>query len=153
MAQEQKRREPSVKDFTVQVKGVGNFVFARRSLADEISIQVEYSRITQGVPSPTLALFTLALAMATIRVLMVECPDGWDMDALDPLDDDEFEQIERVFTALRAKEDTFRKRPRAGSQEVGAGNGQDNGVLGQEEVQPPAERPALSGADATGNQD
>lgn len=132
--EKQKLRAPSDKDFRVPVEGVGDFVFARRSLADEIAIQVEYARITQGVPNPTMALFTLALAMATFRVLMVSCPPGWDLDGLDPLDDEEFGQIEKIYTALRGREDSFRKGARKGSEAGSAGDGSDGRVLDQAEV-------------------
>ena len=131
-------RFESSNDFPVAVDGVGTFMFGYRKLADELRIQVEYARITEGVPA-TVWLFNLATYLSALRVLMVKAPAGWDLEELDPLDEDTYVLIERVYSALRAKEDSFRpKRGKAG-EAAGEVDVPDDRVLVQKEVQPTAE--------------
>lgn len=125
-------------DFPVDVEGVGTFIFGYRKLADELRIQVEYARITESVPA-TVWLFNLATYMSALRVLMVKAPSGWDLEELDPLDENSFVQIERVFNELRAKEDEFRPHLRKASKAPGKTDVPDDGLLVSPEVQPAAE--------------
>lgn len=130
-------RIESSSDFPVEVQGLGTFIFGYRKLNDELRIQVEYARITESVPA-TVWLFNLATYISTLRVLLVKAPSGWDLDELDPLDDDSFIQLERVFAALRAKEDSFRPKLAKAGKEPGKTDVPDDGVLVPTEVQPPA---------------
>jgi hypothetical protein len=99
-------------DFQIQVEGLGSFTFAKRTMRDEFAIAAEYSRLTEGVDTPTDFLHGYARIFATIKVLQVVVPDGWNIDDLDPLDGDtSFAQLRAVFAALRAKEDDFRRKP------------------------------------------
>lgn len=131
-------RIESSNDFPVVVEGVGTFMFGYRKLADELRIQVEYARITEGVQA-TVWLFNLATYLSALRVLMVKAPNGWDLEELDPLDEDTFIQIERVFTELRAKEDSFRPKRRKAGEAPGKTDVPDDGLLVPEKVQPAAE--------------
>jgi hypothetical protein len=99
-------------DFPVEVPGVGNFMFARRMMADHLKINVEYSRLTEGV-EPTPWLDTIATCIAVIKTLAVRVPDDWDIDAMDPLEEETYNKLLKVHGALRAKEDSFRKKPQA----------------------------------------
>ncbi|HHA3594133.1 TPA: hypothetical protein ACODIZ_003660 [Salmonella enterica subsp. enterica serovar Newport] len=94
-------------DFYETVEGVGRFRFARRMLSDELQIQRKYAEYVGGV-EPTAWLATLAEYLSTIGVLTVEAPEGWDMDNMDPLDNDTYAKIARVFVALREREERFR---------------------------------------------
>lgn len=98
-------------DFLVRVEGVGDFVFGRRKMADHLKISVEHARITEGVTPTPPWLDSVATWIATIRVLAVRVPEGFDIDELDPLDDDSYAKLLKVNMALRAKEDSFRGRP------------------------------------------
>ncbi|ECN9265218.1 hypothetical protein ACLMYS_003875 [Salmonella enterica] len=113
-------RHPQKTDFYETVEGVGRFRFARRKLADELLIQRYYAEYAGGV-EPTAWLATIAEYLSTLRVLIVEAPDDWDMDNMDPLDSDTYETLAAVFVALRRKEDSFRtgsrKQSEAASQE------------------------------------
>lgn len=100
-------RLPKETDFTVQVEGVGTFTFGRRTMGDEIKIQVEYARIIDGVV-PTEWLQLVAGWISTLRVLTVRGPEGWDIDALDPLDAESYAKLRDVHSALVAKEQSFR---------------------------------------------
>lgn len=131
-------RIESSNDFPVVVEGIGTFMFGYRKLADELRIQVEYARITEGVQA-TVWLFNLATYMSALRILMVKSPAGWDLEELDPLDEDTFIQLERVFNALRAKEDDFRPHLRKASKAPSQVDVPDNGVLVPSEVQSAAE--------------
>lgn len=118
-------RRPQPTDFVVPVEGVGNFTFGKRTMADEIKIQVEYARIIEGV-EPTEWLSRVGGWISTLKVLTVRAPDGWDIDEMDPLDDEVYANIALVFLALRSREDSFRRKPGTGSEEGSEAPGADN---------------------------
>lgn len=110
------------------VEGIGNFKFAKRTMHDEIKVQVEYARMIDGV----VATDWLALVcgwIAALTVLTVSAPDGWDMEDIDPLDDDSYAKLAKVHSALVAKELSFRSRPKASGEGSGAPTVKDPGVL------------------------
>jgi hypothetical protein len=109
-------RSAAATDFTVDVEGIGSFRFARRRMTDELQINAEYSRLTDGVAAPTPYLASLASMISELAVLTVKAPDGWDVMDLDPLDDATFGRIAKVSLAFREKENSFRPRPEAKSE-------------------------------------
>jgi hypothetical protein len=100
-------------DFQVQVDGLGSFTFARRTMRDEFAIHAEYSRVTEGVDSPTNFLASFAEYFSVLKVLTVAAPDGWNVETIDPQEDASLAQLKSVFAALRAKEADFRRKPGA----------------------------------------
>lgn len=101
-------RIPSNTDFQISVDGIGTFTFGRRRMRDEMAIAAEFSRLTEGVETPTPYLASVAGWVSTLKILTVEAPEGWDMDEMDPLDDDTYAKLVKVHTALRDKERSFR---------------------------------------------
>lgn len=97
-------------DFQIQVEGLGSFTFARRTMRDEFAIAAEYSRLTEGVQTPTDFLHYYARAFSTIKVLQVASQDGWSVENLDPQEDASYAQLIGVFDALRAQEADFRRK-------------------------------------------
>ncbi len=97
-------------DFQVEVDGVGRFTFGRRTPRDVFRIRGEYDNLTGGNYGEGGQFKDWsALAFATIKVLAVQAPDGFDPDKLDPNVDDDWEaKLLRVFTDLREKELSFR---------------------------------------------
>lgn len=95
--------------FAVLVEGVGNFEFRHRTLRDEIRIGVEYSRLTEGVKTPSNWLATFAEVVSTLKVLTVVAPGGWDIDTMDPLDPNSYYRLLRGWRALWEKETSLRK--------------------------------------------
>jgi hypothetical protein len=132
-------RYPADTDFHETVEGVGQFVFARRTMRDELRIASEYSRLTEGVETPTPFLETIAGWISTLKVLIVSAPAGWDMDEMDPLDEDVYAQISKVNKALRLREGQFRKAKGAPSQGPGQAAGGNDQLLVSPQVQPAAE--------------
>lgn len=118
-------RRPQTTDFTLPVDGIGTFTFGRRTMADEIKIQVEYARIIEGV-EPTEWLSRVGGWISTLKVLTVRAPEGWDIDEMDPLDEDVYENMMLVYLALRAKEDSFRRKPGTGSETGGEAQSPNN---------------------------
>jgi len=116
-------REPQDSDFHVDVDGVGHFVFAHRTVRDEIRISAEFSRLTEGCETPTSYLENMAGWISVLKVLTVEAPHGWEPERMDPLDEDTHPKIVKVFRALRAKEVEFRKakNPAGQAERTGAG--------------------------------
>jgi hypothetical protein len=111
-------RKSQLSDFIVAVDGIGNFTFAKRTMGDEIAIQVAYAEIIDGV-KPTAWLETMGGWLSALRVLTVRAPDGWDIDAMDPLDDETYLKLGRVHAALTEWERTFREKQRLGSKAGG----------------------------------
>lgn len=113
-------RIPKATDFSVKVEGIGTFTFARRTMADEIAIQREYAIIIDGVENPTDWLRAVGGWLSAFRVLTVRAPDGWDLDAMDPLDPDTYTRMFQVFEALTEQERSFRRKPEPAGQGAGA---------------------------------
>ncbi|EMD0638863.1 hypothetical protein VPZ60_004279 [Salmonella enterica] len=137
-------RQPKPTDFYIDVPEVGRFRIAKRSLMLEMEIQREYASFAGGV-DPTAWLVTLAEYLSTLRVLIVESPDSWDMDNMDPLDEDTYEKIGKVFFALREREETFRGNAGTHRKAAGAADGEHGGPLVSPDVQAAPEQPAVPG--------
>jgi hypothetical protein len=130
---------PGSKEFDVHVDGVGSFTFARRNMRRELAIGAEFSRLTEGVDTPSDFLQDIAGWISTLKVLTIKAPDGWDLDELDPLDDESYAVIVKTYSALRAKEDSFRRKAGATSEGKRPGNGDDDSLLVPSPVQPGAD--------------
>lgn len=115
-------REGLDTDFDIDVEGVGSFTFGKRNMRDEIKIQVEYARFIEGV-EPTEWLALVAGWISTLKVMTVRAPDGWDLEQLDPMDDNTYAKLQKVNKALDAKERSFRgikpKDPEKAGQSAG----------------------------------
>ncbi|PWC44275.1 hypothetical protein TSO221_18455 [Azospirillum sp. TSO22-1] len=95
------------RSYTVSVDGVGDFVFRRRVMRDQFRIHADTLRILGG-PVDEPLLWNSAAAMATIGVLMVSGPDGWDVEELDPLAPEDLEGLYKVHGRLLEEEERFR---------------------------------------------
>lgn len=96
------------KTYEVPVEGIGTFTFRKREMLDQVKIQAEASRMTDGpVDDPGLRRFTHALA--TLLRLTVLAPAGWAPLAIDPLDSEGTEKLWLVHDAMRDAEERFRK--------------------------------------------
>lgn len=100
-------RAGSKSDYKVNVEGVGVFTFAKRTMKDEIKIQVEYARLIDGT-EPTEWLQSVCGWLANFKVLMVSAPEDWDLEEMDPLDNESYTRMALVYGALREKERSFR---------------------------------------------
>lgn len=107
-------------DFSVDVEGVGRFTFGRRKMRDELAIQREYADIIGGV-HPTPWLEAVGGWISHMRVLTVHAPADWDLDEMDPLEPETYSKLNRVYSALREKEGSFRLNKGQASQSSGAG--------------------------------
>lgn len=112
-------RQPKDTDFVISVEDVGTFTFAKRTMRDEVAIQVEFARIIDGV-EPTSWLQAVGGWLSTFKVLTVRAPADWDLETLDPLDPETYAKMNRVYDALTEKERSFRRK----SGVDGAGTGQ-----------------------------
>ena len=117
---------PGSKQFVVDVEGVGVFTFARRNMRTELAIAAEFSRLSEGIATPSAFLETVGGWIATLKILTLKAPEGWDLDELDPLDDGNYARLMNVHAALRAKEDSFRRSPESGREDKRAGSGADD---------------------------
>ena len=117
-------RQAEASDFVVEVGGIGSFRFGRRKMRDQLKIFTEYSRITEGIADTAPWLTRIADAIAALKVLTVESPSGWDIDAMDPLDDESFGNIVKVHDALIDKERSFRPNKGENGKAAGEAGGQ-----------------------------
>lgn len=121
-----------IDDIKVGEKTIGSFVFRRRNFRDEFKIGAEYSRLTEGVETPTGWLHLLSTAVSTLKVLTEEAPDGWNIDAMDPADIETYNTIMEVYGRLATAEARFR----SGSGMAGKAGGQTDGGDGGPVVSP-----------------
>ncbi|SAK98667.1 hypothetical protein AWB80_07567 [Caballeronia pedi] len=127
---------PGLPQFDEHVEGVGTFTFARRNMRRELAIATEFSRLTEGVATPSPFLETVAGMISTLKVLTLLAPAGWDLDELDPLDDESYAKLMKVHAALRAKEGSFRRKNGVASEAQRSGDGNDAALLVSSQVQP-----------------
>lgn len=134
-------RTPRPTDFPVTVDGIGTFTFARIAMREQIAIGVETARLCEGLPLGSLdpSFQNLIGWIAELKTLTVVAPDGWDIDGMDPFDQDSYAQIAKVWSALRDKQNSFRPGYGKGGQAAGEGAGGLGGVLVSPEVQPAAD--------------
>ncbi|WP_293372296.1 hypothetical protein [Nevskia sp.] len=95
------------KKFHVDVDGVGRFVFKWRDMAAQIDIENVISRYTGGQVKPSPNLYWLASTAALFEVLMIEGPDGWSFNALNPKNPAVYAQLQAITGAHSTTEDTF----------------------------------------------
>lgn len=131
-------------EFPVHVEGEGSFTFAKMTMRDRFRIEAEYARLTEGVDPVTEWLWLFANAMANLKVRTRSAPEGWDPDSLDPLEPASYQRILKVYSALGAAEDAFRRKAKPGSEALGQGSVPNDGVLVPPPLQPGSDRPAVS---------
>lgn len=100
-------RKPNNTDFVINVPKIGAFTFGRRTMRDEIDIQVEYARILNGVEA-TQWLAVVGGWMSVFKVMTVHAPEGWDIETMDPMDPDTYQKMGEVYDLLSEKERFFR---------------------------------------------
>lgn len=100
-------------DFTVEVDGIGQFKFGRRTQRDVYKVRGLYSKITGDNWKDDGTVGDMEAWMySMLEVMTVEFPDGFSLDKLDPLTDPEDDdRLHRVYMALRQKELSFRTKP------------------------------------------
>lgn len=111
-------REAAAGDFDVDVDGIGSFRFGKRTMRDEIKVQVEYARLIEGV-EPTNWLHLVAGWISVLKVMTVRAPDDWDIDEMDPLEPETYENLSKVHSALVKKERSFRSSQGPGDKAAG----------------------------------
>jgi hypothetical protein len=94
--------------YMLEVEGVGSFEVRRRSMRISTAIAAEFNRLTEGQEQLSSFFGHFCQVYATLKVIIAKGPDGWDLDALDPDDADSYDQLIKVFTAIREKEAFFR---------------------------------------------
>ena len=92
----------------VEVAGVGQFEFQHRTLTLQVGVEAILLRMLDG-PVSSEQLRYVARAIATIQKLMVRAPDRFDLDAIDPVNDAEVDDVLKVYGGLLEAEATFRR--------------------------------------------
>lgn len=94
--------------FPLSVEGIGDFVFRKRRMPDQIKIEADARRMTDG-PIDDVDLHQVCISYQTLKHLTVEAPADWDLENLDPLDPEDVNKMWKVWGALREQEEKFRK--------------------------------------------
>lgn len=94
------------------IEGVGAFVFKRRTMGLGIAVEAEMVRIMGGSFVSHGGIVTASRQLADLRVLTAQAPEGWDLEELDPFDDDASEKLTKVWEAFREAEITFLRERR-----------------------------------------
>lgn len=130
-------RVKSDTDFFVDVPQIGRFSFARRAPRDVFRIRAEYNRFTDGYSDSNGDMEFGAFMFATLKVLMVSAPDGFDLEKLDPVMDDNWEDgVVKIFKSFRDTELLFRPKPVEAVQGKSPTDGHDISVEVPQEIQP-----------------
>lgn len=126
-------------EFRVPVAGIGDFLFRKRTFRDGLAIRGEYERLVGGNEAPSQWLDAMASSWASVKVLLVEAPAGFDAESLDPDDDESYAKLVKIGAALAEKERSFRRQPEGQGAQGRPGNGRDDGVSVPAEVRPSAD--------------
>ena len=136
-------RAPSPTDFTLDVEGVGIFIFGRRTGRDRFKISTEIGLLTGFQEMPDDSFISLAAnAYATVKTMMVAGPDGFikkaDLDGFDSGTTDSSADVIKVFLAYSEKENSFRSNAGKASEGKGEGASEDVRDVVPDKVQPAA---------------
>lgn len=97
------------KTFTVDVPEIGTFTFKKRRVPEQVQLESLSLEYTNGQRQEDSHLANMAHVFATLSVLMVKAPDGFDLDEMDPLDAADTDRMWAVWKELRDTEAAFRK--------------------------------------------
>lgn len=106
---------------TLEVDGIGRFVFRTRTMADAIRICAERATLLGDAVQVPDWLDAFAIAFAALKVLTAEAPYDWDVDAMDPLDPKSYERVADVYRALRAHEHAAKSQQGQSATDKGGG--------------------------------
>lgn len=121
------------KKIAFNVPEEGDFVFLERTIESNIKIAARTSELIGSSENEGVAWY--ADTYCTLKELLVEMPDGFSVEGLDPLDPNSGDRMFAVYKALKEKELSFRKRSGQGSQAASKESGGDASTMVQEDVQ------------------
>lgn len=136
--------EPALKLFTTDIPGEGSFTFKHRTMRLEMAIGAKFSKYTEGATELNPWFANIANVQATLETLVETAPEGWDIGAMDPLDDHTYQRLITVYNVLRERESFFRAGAAQGGQAPRPGNGRNDGVVVPQTLQSAAESSAVS---------
>jgi hypothetical protein len=114
-------REAKQTDFTVQLPGVGNFIFGRRTYRDHAAIRAEYLRLTEGFEFDD-EMDAFSSLLAIMKHLCVSAPQGWEDLGSQVMDDEKTKQAIELLALVVDQESRFRQGAIEGSEAPRQGN-------------------------------
>lgn len=115
-------------NYFVDIDGLGAFEVMRRTMLANNKIRSEFNRITEGQESLSEAFEQFCVVFSTLKALVVKAPTGWNLDNLDPDDDNSYQQMYSLYFKIVEKEKFFRGKDQGG-QNTSAGSGSDDRVV------------------------
>ena len=109
------------KTYQLDIPDVGSFTVRRRNMAVSVAITAEYNRLTEGQNSVSDFFGRFCTVYSTLKVLIVAGPEGWNLEELDPDDEESYNLMHKVYGGIREKEDFFRRGVSPAGKAAGAG--------------------------------
>jgi hypothetical protein len=104
--------------FKLDVDGIGDFMFREKSFRDQVKIESMASEILGrsivNMRPDELGLAAVALGFAHLSVLTVDAPAGWDLEKLDPVEEESAEKVMQVYGRLKEELARFRRERSSG---------------------------------------
>lgn len=102
-------RKPSENDYTVELEGVGSFVYGQRTIGDFLAIRRRFTELTDGSEDPYVT--TIASITAVHERMCVSCPEGWENLMDMPLSgrNDIIQKLLELDRLIGEKENSFRQ--------------------------------------------
>lgn len=124
--------------YTVDIDGVGRFIFRVATTRDVIEIRADMFRMLKGTDGLPESLVFSAEVIAMIDRLLVEPPSGFDLASLNPWHEETYTFLSELYGGMQKSEGRFREGiPSLGRRFSGEGK-QEPGDLVSEEIQPDA---------------
>ena len=101
----------SQETYPVTVENIGTFECRRRTLRVEIKIGAEYARLTEGEEKIPAWFRELCEIVSALKCLIVKGPDGFSIDDMDAGEEESFEKLVAIYSAILSEERRFRTKP------------------------------------------
>jgi hypothetical protein len=73
---------PTERTFTGEVENIGTFTFKYPRLTDDLEIDAKSAQLLSENPNPSVYASNVAYQMATLSLVTVKAPKGWDLNNL-----------------------------------------------------------------------
>ncbi len=100
---------------TLTVENIGEFEIKPDSARVSIALDVEYTRLTEGVENLPQQLMFVCNILATLKCRIAKSPDSWNPYEMDPFDEDTVKQANDVYLAIKDLDRLRREKRRTDS--------------------------------------
>jgi hypothetical protein len=105
--------------FIVEIDGTGSFEIKRNTMSESMRVGAEYNRLVEGQSQVYDYFGRFCVIYATLKIMIVKSPPGFDIDKMDPNNDTTFSLFYELYNKIQEREEFFR----TGSQSDGKTKG------------------------------